>query len=105
PSFKSSNVVLKSPASEDFPFAESQVSRPLNCTKGNGACLCTSAQPEAECARARSRFSDNPDKCVVLHSTDRGGSALLHMTGFEFRDRVRREINHEHYCGRVDTKG
>jgi hypothetical protein len=44
-------------------------------------------------------------KCVVLHSTDRGRSAVLCMTGLKFRDRVRREINHEHHYGRVDTKG
>jgi len=48
---------------------------------------------------------NNPDKCVVLHSTDRGRSAILYMTGLKFRDRVRREINHEHHYGRVDTKG
>jgi len=32
-------------------------------------------------------------------------AAHSYMTGFKFRDRARREINHEHHCGRVDTKG
>jgi hypothetical protein len=35
-----------------FPSLNLKIPRPLNCTKGNGACLYTSAQPEAECARA-----------------------------------------------------
>jgi len=46
----------------------------------------------------------NADKCVVLHSTDRGRSTFLGMTGFKFRGRVRREINHEHHCGRIDER-
>src|SRR5437667_7973656 len=36
---------------EFFPSLSLEIFRPLNSTKGNGACLFTSAQAEAECAR------------------------------------------------------